>query len=109
MKFLLILLSFLLSLSCSEFGDDRADNVPSTPDNEQGSGDNNSGSSGDNTQTPPTEWGDERSYVFDITHVPEVRMTVSLDEWNRLLAAYDKDSNTKEYIHCDVKIKIKGD
>ena len=87
MKFLLILLSFLLSLSCSEFGDDRADNVPSTPDNEQGSGDNNSGSSGGNTQTPPTEWGDERSYVFDITHVPEVRMTVSLDEWNRLLAA----------------------
>ena len=109
MKFLLILLSFLLSLSCSEFGDDRADNVPSTPDNEQGSGDNNSGSSGGNTQTPPTEWGDERSYVFDITHVPEVRMTVSLDEWNRLLAAYDKDSNTKEYIHCDVKIKIKGE
>ena len=57
----------------------------------------------------PTEWGDERSYVFDMTHVPEIRMTVSLDEWNRLLAEYDKNHDTKEYFHCDVSVKLKGE
>lgn len=70
MKFLLILLSFLLSISCSEFGDDRVDNTPTNPDNEQEDGGDNSGN---NTQNPPTEWGNENSYVFDITSVPEVR------------------------------------
>ena len=50
MKFLLILLSFLLSVSCGEFGDDRADNTPVNPDNEQSGGGENSGdNSGDNS------------------------------------------------------------
>lgn len=117
MKFLLILLSLILSISCSKFGDDKADNSVTTPDTEQpeegnGGNDDNSNSGNDNgggSQTPPTEWGDERSYVFDLTHVPEVHMTISLDEWNRLLSEYDKDSNTKEYFHCDVKINLKGE
>ena len=108
MKFLLILLSFLLSVSCSEFGDDRVDNTPTNPDNEQPGGNENGGNNGDdNTQKPSVEWGDERSYVFDLTSVPEVRMTVSLDEWNRLLAEYDRNHDTKEYFHCDVKMKLK--
>ena len=118
MKFLLILLSLILSISCSKFGDDKADNSVTTPDTEQpeegndgndDNGGNNGNDNGGGSQTPPTEWGDERSYVFDLTHVPEVHMTISLDEWNRLLSEYDKDSNTKEYFHCDVKMNLKGE
>ena len=111
MRFLPILLSLMLAISCGEFGEDRADNNATTPDTEQPGGGNDSGNNnnGDNNQKPNTEWGDERSYVFDINHIPEVRMTISLDEWNRLLAEYDKNSNTKEYFHCDVKFTLKGE
>ena len=35
MRFLLILLSFTIAISCSKFGDDRADNTVTTPDTEQ--------------------------------------------------------------------------
>ena len=61
-----------------------------------------------NPTDTPKEWGDERSYVFDITSVPQITMNISLDEWNRLLAEFDRDNNTKEYFHCDVDIHLKG-
>lgn len=66
------------------------------------------------TTTPePTEdqkeWGDQRSYVFDMTSVPEFRVKVSLEEWNRLLAEYDNNPDTSEYIYCDVDITLKGE
>ena len=111
MRFLPILLSLMLAISCGEFGEDRADNNATTPDTEQPGGGNDSGNNnnGDNNQKPNTEWGDERSYVFDMNHIPEVRITISLDEWNRLLAEYDKNSNTKEYFHCDVNFTLKGE
>ena len=41
--------------------------------------------------------------------LPEIRVDVSLDEWNRLLKEYDRDSNTAEYIHCNVEYKSKGE
>lgn len=40
------------------------------------------------------------AYVFDMEALPEIRVEVSEAEWNRLLAAYDRDSNTEEYIRC---------
>ena len=41
-------------------------------------------------------------YVYDPSVVPEVDITVTPSEWNSLLAAYDKDKNTKKTIKCDV-------
>ncbi len=89
---LILFLTLLLFVSCGK------------DDIESSKNDNNQ----DNTETPK-EWGDERSYVFDLNSLPEVYMTISLDEWNRMLAEYDKDNNTKEYFHCDVDMKLKGE
>lgn len=44
-------------------------------------------------------------YVWDESVIPEITINVSLDEWNRLLAAYDSNPNTKEYIMCDITYK----
>ncbi len=121
MKFIAIILSLLLTVACGDM--DPVDNTPNKDNTEQGgdsnnendnnnngSNDDNGNSNNDNTKpNTPIEWGDERGYVFDINSLPEVRMTISLDEWNRMLAEYDKDNNTKEYFHCDVDVKLKGD
>ena len=40
-------------------------------------------------------------YVWDTTTLPEIHITVSLEEWNRLLQLYDADSRTSEYIMAD--------
>ena len=42
------------------------------------------------------------SYLYDWSCIPEIHIAVSLEEWNRLLAYYDEDHDTKEYVHCDV-------
>ncbi len=54
---------------------------------------------GDTPDTPTVT--DGRSYVFDLEALPEIHLAISLAEWNRLLAAYDADKNTDEYIRCD--------
>lgn len=51
----------------------------------------------------PDPVADGRSYVFDLSALPEIHIEVSLSEWNRLLSAYDADQNTDEYIHCDAR------
>ena len=128
MRIIAFILSLILAVAC-ETGFDRADNTPNNGNNTEqpGEGDNNNGENGEG-ETPdtptdpepepepepekpntPIEWGDERAYVFDLQSVPEVRMTVSLDEWNRMLAEYDRNNDTKEYFHCDVKINLKGE
>lgn len=48
------------------------------------------------------------SYIWDENVIPEIKITVSVDEWNKLLAYYDQNSNTKEYVYCDVEYR-KGD
>ena len=100
-------------------GGDNGGNEGNEGDNEGGNnggneggeneGGENEGGEGDNpTPTPPVEWGDERAYVFDMESLPEIHISVPLDEWNRLLDEYDRDPNTAEYIHCDTKIWLKG-
>lgn len=37
-------------------------------------------------------------YVWDMDALPEIHITVSLNEWNRLLDLYDGNSGTKQYI-----------
>ena len=37
-------------------------------------------------------------YVWDMDALPEIHITVSLGEWNRLLDLYDGNSGTKQYV-----------
>ena len=37
-------------------------------------------------------------YVWRLDHLPEIHITVPIDEWNRLLNLYDQNSGTKQYI-----------
>lgn len=61
-------------------------------------------------ENPPVSYNsaDGVKYVFDKENIPsklipEIHIDVSLEQWNALLGYYDKDADTKEYIHCDVK------
>jgi len=70
---------------------------------------------GNGSATPPignddpdkVNWSKAVDYIFDEKVIPEIHVSVSQDEWNRLLQLYDKDNTTREYVHCDV-IYIKG-
>ena len=59
---------------------------------------------------PDTSWAvGELDWVFDMNALPEIRITVSEEQWNKLLKEYDRDNNTAEYIHCDAEFKSKGE
>ena len=85
-------LLLLLTVSCGKSDIDRAENRPG---NNQGNTENNGDNNNSGSSDKPVEWGDERSYVFDLSSLPEVHMTISLKEWNRILSEYDK--NRKKY------------
>lgn len=83
--------------------------TPEQPDEE-------GGDEGENEQTPPsddypdTSWAaDDLAWVFDMEALPEIHVEVSVDEWNRLLSEYDRNSDTNAYIHCDVEFESKGE
>lgn len=48
-------------------------------------------------------------YVWNMNKLPEVRLYVSLDEWNRLLRLYDANERTKQYIVADMDFTIDGE
>ena len=48
------------------------------------------------------DWSQTLDYVFDENQMPQIRIHVSQAEWDRLLAAYDQDKDTQEYVHCDL-------
>ena len=54
------------------------------------------------------DWTSALACVFDDSVIPEIHLSVTVDEWNRLLTEYDRNSGTKEYISCDVR-HIKGE
>ena len=41
-------------------------------------------------------------YIWDDKAIPEVHLSVSLDEWNRLLALYDANSFTTQYVAATI-------
>lgn len=47
------------------------------------------------------------AYIYDGAILPEIHLTVPLDQWNTLLDAYDRNHDTKEQVHCDVRY-VKG-
>ncbi|MBQ5925069.1 MAG: hypothetical protein IIW97_06990, partial [Alistipes sp.] len=59
---------------------------------------------------PDTAWAaGELDWVFDMNVLPEIRISVTEEQWNELLKEYDRDSNTAEYVHCDAEFKSKGE
>jgi spore coat protein CotH len=63
-----------------------------------------------NPDYPDTSWATgELDWVFDMNELPEIRITVSEEQWNALLEEYDRNSNTAAYIHCDAEFKSKGE
>lgn len=53
--------------------------------------------------------GDGLEYVWDSSVIPEITLSFSLEQWNSLLAKYDANRNTKEYVHCDVTYRKGSD
>ena len=73
-----------------------------------------------NTEQAPTAWNYAPvttatfghaglSYMWDESVIPEITINVSLEQWNSLLDYYDKNTMTKEYIHCDITYKKGSD
>lgn len=125
--FAILALLAILGGSCVE---DKAPIFP--PQNDQTDGDNNDEDKeddgkgeddskeedkDDNNEQPPlnndypnTAWAaGELDWVFDMNVVPEILIEVTKDEWNKLLEAYDRNSATNAYIHCNVSYKSKGE
>lgn len=68
------------------------------------------GEQGGNSDYPSTEWAaGELDQVFDMTQLPEIRVEVSLEQWNALLKEYDRNSDTGAYVHCDVEYTSRGE
>ena len=51
------------------------------------------------------DWKAAIKYVYDASVIPEIHISVSREQWNALLSAYDKDHNTQEFIVCDVEYR----
>jgi hypothetical protein len=48
-------------------------------------------------------------YVWDDTAIPEVHLSVSLNEWNRLLTLYDANSFTTQYVKANITFVKDGE
>ena len=53
------------------------------------------------------DWNAALGYVFDTSVIPEIHIIVSQNQWDSLLAAYDKNPGTSDFVKCDVEY-IKG-
>lgn len=85
--------------------DDNTDKTEQTsPDNSTNDSDNSSGPnpiiSGAFTTANIGHAG--LSYLWDSSIIPEITINVSLAEWNNLLKLFDQNTDTKEYIKCDI-------
>ena len=86
-------------------------------DNEETPGGDNENDGGSETPEPPfnsdypdTSWAvGELDWVFDMNEVPEIHVEISEEQWNELLMAYDQNSETNKYVHCDVEFDSKGE
>ncbi|MBO7264575.1 MAG: CotH kinase family protein [Alistipes sp.] len=72
--------------------------------------DNKDGDDDAGYETVDTSWAEgELDWVFDMNVLPQVSIEVSEEQWNELLMAYDNNSGTNHYIHCDAEFKMKGE
>ena len=61
----------------------------------------------DGDDADDVDWAKAVGYVFDATVIPEIHIKVPQAEWDQLLAYYNADNATQEYVHCDVRY-VKG-
>lgn len=87
-RFLPALLAALWLSSCTPSGTDMPQVPEDRPDN--------------------VDWEAAYSYVFDSSVIPEIHLKFTEEEWNKLLRAYDKDPDNKEFVRCDV-LYVKGE
>lgn len=45
------------------------------------------------------------SYIWDESVIPEITISITKEEWNNFLAAYDRNASNKEYFPCDITYK----
>ncbi len=48
-------------------------------------------------------------WVWDMQQLPEIHIYVTVDEWDRLLALYDSNNKTKQYIVADMDFAMNGE
>lgn len=101
--YLLSLISIVLALALSGCGKGDAITVepgegPETP---VGPGED------DGDDADDVDWDKAVSYVFDASVIPEIHISVPQAEWDQLLKYYEADSNTQEYVRCEVRY-VKG-
>ena len=58
---------------------------------------------------PAQEAPSGASYLFDDTVLPQLRISLSEQEWERLLAAYDADSHNHTFVKCSTVVLDRGD
>lgn len=76
----------------------------------EGIGGDAAGDDGSNNESVDTSWAaGELDWVFDMNVLPEIRIDVTEEQWNELLMAYDNNSGTAHYVHCDAEFKSKGE
>ena len=97
-------------------GDDNEEEEPDNGEDDGSEGDGSEDTGDDNTDegddTPSIggSWtSSELGWVFDMGALPEIHISVTEDQWNELLAEYDRDSQTTHYIHCDAEFESKGE
>ena len=89
---------------------------PENPDPENPNPENPNPDTPDEPGTPAPSWNYAPvttstfghagiSYIWDENVIPEITISITKDEWNNLLAAYDKNSHNKEYFPCDITYK----
>lgn len=92
-KYILILIIISLSTSCKTGNTNIVPDIPDQPIIEE---------------SIDFTFGHEGvEYIWDESVIPEIHISISLDEWNKLLKEYDKNNNIVDYFHCDVDY-IKG-
>ena len=80
------------------------------PGDDENTGEDDKPDEKPNDDYPDTSWAaGELDWVFDMNVLPQIRISVTEEQWNALLKEYDRDSNTAEYIHCDAEFKSKGE
>ena len=117
-KTLSLLISAVVLCSCDITFPDKSQPDSEKENTEQTPGDNENQTPGEEG-TPPDltkDWDyspvttatfghNGLTYMWDESVIPEITISVSVSEWNRLLKLFDKNNNTKEYIYCDITYK----
>ena len=49
----------------------------------------------DNDDADDVNWAAAMGYVFDSSVIPEIHIIVSQEQWDKLLAAFDRDNGTQ--------------